>query len=82
MINRGQWIQFNCAWLRCRPDDVRFGQHFCNAFNIKDSEVFNEENMHEAIVLCYDRYVDHELKYCPPPLGAPSHPGWGIGTLI
>lgn len=40
---------------------LRFGQLFCNTFNVTDSELFYNTNIKECIDIIMDKYLDLEL---------------------
>ena len=61
-ITLHQWIGFNAKWLKGKcPKNERFGQAFCNEFNITDDETFYEEDHIKAVNLCCTKHVDHDV---------------------
>ena len=61
MITVHEWISFNVKWLKGgKIRGHRFGQMFCNEFNITDDETFYEEDHIKAVNLCCTKHVDHD----------------------
>jgi hypothetical protein len=49
-VTEQQFFEFYTEWSLGKYPNLRFGQAFCNKFNITDSEVFYS-NDHEALLM-------------------------------
>lgn len=46
--------------------ELRFGQYFCNTFNITNPALFYEQDYEKAIGIIMDDYLDLEIDYSTP----------------
>ena len=56
MISYDEYVKF-CKEYDWKKSPLRFGQAFCNKFNIKDNELFYTQDIDRAREIIYKRYL-------------------------
>jgi len=61
MISLEEYLDFRLAYYtRQEHPQERFGQAFCNRFNVTDSDLFNERDADKAARKIEEKYISYE----------------------